>query len=104
MISRRSERGGVSVALALEVALAVDVAAEDASEAALAELVAWANQHSPIGDAVRRAIDVRLSVNGKPAAARYAELLGVAVSDLEFGTPNGFAVRPSRRARTAVAA
>jgi hypothetical protein len=36
-----------------------------------------------------------LEIDGKPAAARYAELLGVAVSDLEFGTPNGFAVRPT---------
>jgi uncharacterized OsmC-like protein len=72
--SRSDARGmlGLDPAVAagpLEIDLAVDVAAEGASEAALAELVAWANQHSPIGDAVRRAMDVRLSVNGKPAAA-----------------------------------
>lgn len=36
-----------------------------------------------------------LEIDGQPAAKRYAELLGVGVSDLEFGTPNGFAVRPT---------
>jgi hypothetical protein len=36
-----------------------------------------------------------LEIDGKPAAQRYAELLGVGVNDLEFGTPNGFAVRPT---------
>jgi len=36
-----------------------------------------------------------LEIDGKPAAQRYADLLGVGVNDLEFGTPNGFAVRPT---------
>lgn len=36
-----------------------------------------------------------LEIDGKPAAARYAELLGVGVEDLEFGKPRGFAVRPT---------
>lgn len=36
-----------------------------------------------------------LEIDGKPAAQRYADLLGVGVKDLEFGTPNGFAVRPT---------
>ena len=36
-----------------------------------------------------------LEIDGKPAAARYAELLGVEVDDLEFGTANGFAARPT---------
>lgn len=36
-----------------------------------------------------------LEIDGKPAAARYAELLGVSVEDLEFGKPNGFAARPT---------
>lgn len=36
-----------------------------------------------------------LEIDGKPAAQRYADLLGVSVADLEFGTPNGFAVRPT---------
>jgi hypothetical protein len=36
-----------------------------------------------------------LEIDGKPAAARYAELLGVGIDDLEFGKPNGFAVRPT---------
>jgi hypothetical protein len=36
-----------------------------------------------------------LEIDGKPAAERYAELLGVGVEDLEFGKPKGFAVRPT---------
>jgi hypothetical protein len=36
-----------------------------------------------------------LEIDGKPAAQRYADLLGVTPADLEFGTPNGFAVRPT---------
>lgn len=36
-----------------------------------------------------------LEIDGKPAAARYAELLGVEIGDLPFGTPNGFAARPT---------
>ncbi len=44
-----------------------------------------------IDSTARRALEI----DGKPAAQRYAELLGVGVGDLEFGTPNGFAVRPT---------
>ncbi|WP_394830924.1 FIST C-terminal domain-containing protein [Pendulispora rubella] len=36
-----------------------------------------------------------LEIDGKPAAKRYAELLGVTVSDLEFGKPHGFATQPT---------
>ncbi|NVJ20923.1 MULTISPECIES: FIST signal transduction protein [Myxococcus] len=37
-----------------------------------------------------------LEIDGRPAAKRYAEILGVEdVRDLEFGTPQGFAVRPT---------
>lgn len=37
-----------------------------------------------------------LEIDGQPAAKRYAEILGVDdVSQLEFGTPHGFAVRPT---------
>lgn len=36
-----------------------------------------------------------LEIDGKPAAKRYAELLGVGVDDLEFGKPNGFATSPT---------
>lgn len=37
-----------------------------------------------------------LEIDGQPAARRYAEILGVEdVSQLEFGTPHGFAVRPT---------
>ncbi|MDB4936305.1 MAG: hypothetical protein JWP87_3277 [Labilithrix sp.] len=41
--------------------------------------------------ATNRAIEI----DGKPAAKRYAEMLGVGVGDLEFGRPNGFAVMPT---------
>lgn len=44
-----------------------------------------------IDETAKRAIEI----DGKPAAQRYAELLGVAVDDLEFGKPNGFAARPT---------
>jgi hypothetical protein len=36
-----------------------------------------------------------LEIDGKPAAARYAELLGVGVDELEFGKPRGIATRPT---------
>lgn len=36
-----------------------------------------------------------LEIDGKPAAARYAEILGVSIDDLEFGKPNGIARRPT---------
>ncbi|GEL73087.1 FIST signal transduction protein [Myxococcus virescens] len=36
-----------------------------------------------------------LEIDGHPAAKRYAEILGVSVEELEFGTPRGFAVRPT---------
>jgi hypothetical protein len=36
-----------------------------------------------------------LEIDGKPAAARYAELLGVTPDDLEFGKPRGFATKPT---------
>jgi hypothetical protein len=36
-----------------------------------------------------------LEIDGKPAAKRYADLLGVEVDDLEFGKPEGFAVMPT---------
>jgi hypothetical protein len=36
-----------------------------------------------------------LEIDGKPAALRYADLLGCQPADLEFGSPKGFAVRPT---------
>jgi hypothetical protein len=36
-----------------------------------------------------------LEIDGRPAAARYAEILGVGVDELEFGLPRGFAARPT---------
>lgn len=50
----------------LDIDMSVLIAADGASEETLAGIVAWADQHSPIGNAVRRPIDVRLSINGKP--------------------------------------
>jgi hypothetical protein len=44
-----------------------------------------------VDDSAKRALEI----DGKPAAARYAELLGVGIDDLEFGKPNGFAARPT---------
>ncbi|NVB80066.1 MAG: hypothetical protein HOV81_16855 [Kofleriaceae bacterium] len=35
-----------------------------------------------------------LEIDGKPAAQRYAELLGVGIDELEFGKPKGFAANP----------
>jgi hypothetical protein len=36
-----------------------------------------------------------LEIDGKPAAPRYAELLGVSVPDLEYGKPTGFSANPT---------
>lgn len=36
-----------------------------------------------------------LEIDGRPAAARYAELIGVGVDDLPYGTLKGFEVRPT---------
>lgn len=36
-----------------------------------------------------------LEIDGRPAAQRYAEMLGVSVDELEFGKPRGFAVHPT---------
>lgn len=36
-----------------------------------------------------------LEIDGKPAARRYADMLGVGVEDLEFGKPRGFAAHPT---------
>jgi hypothetical protein len=36
-----------------------------------------------------------LEIDGKPAAARYAELIGAAIDELEFGLPRGFSLRPT---------
>jgi organic hydroperoxide reductase OsmC/OhrA len=53
------------------ICLHVTVAAPGTDETTLRELVAWADAHSPVGDAVRRAIDVALRVDvqaGPPGA------------------------------------
>ena len=51
----------------LDIAMRVDVAAENADDAQLADIVAWAPAHSPIGKARRRPIEVQLTVNRKPS-------------------------------------
>lgn len=45
----------------------VAIAADNADDQALAELVAWADAHSPVSSAVRRALELHVSVNGGPA-------------------------------------
>lgn len=44
-----------------------------------------------VDDATRRVLEI----NGKPAAEEYANLLGIPVSELDFGKPNGFSSRPT---------
>lgn len=46
----------------LDVRVTVRVAAEGVSEEQLRELVHWAEQHSPVGDALRRAVPLRVDV------------------------------------------
>ena len=48
----------------VQLDMQVDIQAEDADEQALAELVAWADEHSPIANTVRGSQDLRISVNG----------------------------------------
>ena len=36
-----------------------------------------------------------LEIDGKPAAQRYSDMLGVPVEELEFGKPRGFALNPT---------
>ena len=47
--------------------------------------------HEARRDRTQRALEI----DGKPAAQRYADILGVSVDELEFGKPNGFARRPT---------
>jgi hypothetical protein len=86
----------------------VHVDGEAATDAALVALfktsAPWAAMRShcytPTGQTLRiTKIDETctraLEIDGKPAAPRYAELLGVGIDDLEFGKPNGFTQRPT---------
>jgi hypothetical protein len=86
----------------------IHVDGEVASDAAAVALfrtdAPWAalrsHWYTPTGETLRiTKIDATakraLEIDGKPAAKRYAELLGVGVDDLEFGKPLGFAVRPT---------
>ncbi|WP_050725903.1 FIST signal transduction protein [Vulgatibacter incomptus] len=80
---------------------------EVATDAAIVALIQtdapWAalrsHWYQPTGDTVRitKVDDTAtriLEIDGKPAAKRYADILGVTPDDLEFGKPNGFAARP----------
>lgn len=56
--------------------------------------------YEPSGESVRitkvdETCTRALEIDGKPAAQRYADLLGVGIDDLEFGKPRGFANRPT---------
>jgi hypothetical protein len=44
-----------------------------------------------VDDSAQRALEI----DGKPAALRYSELLGVPVEELEYGKPRGFAGHPT---------
>jgi len=44
-----------------------------------------------VDDATKRVIEI----NGRPAAAEYARLLGIGIDELEFGKPHGFSLRPT---------
>lgn len=73
----------------------VTVFRTDASFAALR-----AHWYEPTGEMLRiTKIDEShqraLEIDGRPAAARYAEIIGVSIDELEFGKPHGFAVRPT---------
>ena len=81
---------------------------EVATDAVLVVLVrtdaSWAalrsHWYTPTGEVLRitKVDDTctrALEIDGKPAAARYAEILGVPVDELEFGKPNGFAKCPT---------
>ena len=53
----------------LQMDMQVDIQADGIdNQAALAELVAWANEHSPIGNVVRRPMDLGMTVNGVPSS------------------------------------
>lgn len=86
----------------------VHVDGEVATDAVLVALIRtnarWAalrsHWYKPTGQMVRitkvdESSTRALEIDGQPAAQRYAELLGVAIDDLEFGKPNGFSRRPT---------
>jgi hypothetical protein len=98
--------GGASPATQQEALVHVD--GEVATDAVLLALfrteAPWAALRShwyvPTGEKLRiTRVDEShtraLEIDGKPAAARYAEILGVSVDELEFGKPRGFANRPT---------
>lgn len=59
-----------------------------------------AHWYEPTGETIRltkvdESHQRALEIDGKPAAQRYAEIIGVGIDDLDFLLPNGFARRPT---------
>jgi uncharacterized OsmC-like protein len=52
----------------LEVELEVEIAAAGLEDSVLRDLVAWADTHSPVGNALRRAMEIKLEVRCRPQA------------------------------------
>lgn len=61
--------GDAAPAGPLGVHVAVRIAAEGASEQQLRDIVRWAEQHSPVNDAVRRAVPVTMDVSVTPGGS-----------------------------------
>lgn len=61
--------GDAAPAGPLGVHVAVRIAAEGASEQQLRDIVRWAEQHSPVNDALRRAVPVTMDVSVTPAGS-----------------------------------
>jgi hypothetical protein len=102
--------GGAAYAdmTAPEAAGTVHADGEVASDAVLVALIRtdahWgalrSHWYTPTGELLRitkvdETCTRALEIDGQPAARRYAEILGVAIDDLEFGKPNGFSRRPT---------
>jgi hypothetical protein len=92
----------------MQIQVVVHVDGEVATDAVAVALIKtdapWAalrsHWYAPTGQVLRitkvdETAKRALEIDGKPAATRYAELLGVGVDDLEFGKPHGFAARPT---------
>lgn len=54
----------------LDLDMQVDIGAQGQSAQALAELVAWADAHSPVSGALRHALDLRVSVEVRSSTAQ----------------------------------
>jgi uncharacterized OsmC-like protein len=52
----------------LEIRVDVRIAAADATPEQLREIVEWAERHSPVGDALRRAVSCRVEIDTGPGS------------------------------------